>query len=80
MPFYDERDQLWETIPGVEFMDFDERQEADYLFTQILDDVEFHHVRPQDSQHWDAFMDFMGFARNGDVWDWQEFQQWYSEV
>jgi hypothetical protein len=78
--FYDERDSLWESIPAIEFLDFDERNQADYLFTQILDDVEFGRMRPQDSSHWDELKDLFGFASDGDVWDWREFEGWYEEA
>lgn len=78
MSFYDERDELWESIPAVEFLDFDERNQVDYLFTQILDDVEFGHMRPQDSPFWEEFKELMGFASDGDAWDWQDFKEWYD--
>jgi hypothetical protein len=80
MSFYDERDRLWESIPAVEFLDFDEKNQVDYLFTQILDDVEFRHVAPMDSPAWDELKDLMGFTRDGDVWDWDEFKEWYNET
>lgn len=78
MPFYDERDSLWESVTGLEFTDFDERNQLDYLFTQILDDVEFYHIRPQESEHWQEFKDFMGFVTDGDAWDWESFKEWYD--
>jgi hypothetical protein len=80
MSFYDERETLWESIPAVEFLDFDERNQVDYLFTQILDDVEFHHVAPQDSAAWDELKELMGFVNDGDVWNWDEFKEWYNET
>lgn len=80
MAYYDERDFLWDSIPAVEYLDFDERNQADYLFTQILDDVEFRHTAPMDSPHWQEFKDLMGFVRDGDVWDWQEFKEWYNDT
>lgn len=80
MPFYDERDSLWESIPAIEFLDFDERNQVDYLFTQILDDVEFRHIAPQDSPSWDELKELMGFVNDGDVWSWDDFKSWYNEV
>jgi hypothetical protein len=80
LPFYDERDELWDSVPAVSFLDFYERQTADHLFTQILDDVEFHHIAPQDSVHWQEFKDFFGFVNDGDVWDWSDFKEWYDVV
>lgn len=80
MPYYDERDELWESIPAIEFLDFDERNELDWHFTQLLDDVEFRHMTPQNSEHWQPIMDMMGFANNGDVWDWQVFKEWYNSA
>lgn len=78
MPFYDERDRLWESIPVVSFLDFDEQQTADWLFTQVLDDVEFHRMAPQDSPHWQELKDFFGFVNDGVVWDWSDFKEWYD--
>lgn len=80
MAYYDERDFLWDSIPAVEYLDFDERNQADYLFTQILDDSEFRHLAPQDSPAWQEFKDLMGFVNDGDVWDWQQFKEWYNDL
>lgn len=76
--FYDDRDRLWDSIPVVSFLDFDQKQQADWLFTQVLDDVEFRHLAPQDSPHWEEFKEFFGFEQNGDVWDWNDFKEWYD--
>jgi hypothetical protein len=79
VPYYDDRDRLWDSIPVVNLLDFDERQTADWLFTQILDDVEFRHIAPQDSPYWEEFKEFFGFVQDGDVWDWNDFKEWYDQ-
>jgi hypothetical protein len=78
MPYYDDRDALWDSVPAIEFLSFDEKNEADYIFTQILDDVEFYHMAPQDSPHWQEFKDLFGFVNDGDVWSWDDFKEWYN--
>lgn len=75
--YYEERQDLWDSIPGVEHLG-DEYDEAYDLFLNILDDVETEHIRPQDSAYWDDFIDLFGFDREGDVWDWDDFRDWYD--
>jgi hypothetical protein len=76
--YYESRQDLWESIPGVEFLDRAEEREASDLFTLILADVEFGHMRPQESEYWADFMDLFGFADDGDVWNWDDFRDWYD--
>lgn len=76
--YYEARQDLWESIPGVEYLEGSERREASDLFTAILHDVEYGHIRPQESEHWLDFMDLFGFADDGDAWDWDDFRAWYD--
>lgn len=77
MGYYEDREDLWDSIPGVEHLE-GQYDEAYDLFLNILDDVATEHVRPQDSAYWDDFLDLFGFANDGDVWDWADFQEWYE--
>lgn len=78
--YYEWRMDLWESIPGVEYLEDGERREASDLFTLILADVEHEHIRPQDSPYWDEFVEFFGFASDGDAWDWDDFREWYDSI
>lgn len=78
--YYEMRDDLWQSIPGIEFLEGDERRQASDLFTGILADVEHEGIRPQQSVYWDDFMDLFGFAEDGDAWDWDDFREWYDSL
>jgi hypothetical protein len=78
--YYEWREDLWESIPGVDYLERDEFQEASTLFTLVLHDVEFGHMRPQESDYWQDFLDFFGIDNDGDAWDWDDFRDWYDST
>jgi hypothetical protein len=73
---FDEHDYLWYSIPGIEFLDEEERERAINLFEEFLDDATHYHERPQDSLAWQEFMEMFGLDE-GDF-PWEEFREWYD--
>lgn len=69
---------VWYHVPAVEFLDQEEKEQAAYLFGDAMEQARDQGIRPQDTDSFQAFLDYMGLDQRD--FPWEDFRQWFGDT
>lgn len=73
-----ELNDVWYHVPAIEFLEPEDKERAAFLFGDAMEQARDMRIRPQDTDQFQNFLDFMGLSLRD--FPWEDFRQWFGET
>lgn len=73
-----ELNDVWFNVPAVEFLEGEDKEHAIYLFGDAMEEAKNARIRPQDTDSFQQFLDFLGIRQ--EQFPWEDFRQWFGDT